>query len=105
MSTYDKLATIWSKDYISSLPEQIKDRGFCFSLNNENREILITGFNPSFREGDSVGNVSYSFDDIMNSEKYDNSTKNKTFKTISSILINTSINPIEGQADDNSLDS
>lgn len=72
MSTYDKLATIWSKDYISSLPEQIKDRGFCFSLNNENREILITGFNPSFREGDSVGNVSYSFDDIMNSEKYDN---------------------------------
>ncbi len=39
------------------------------------------------------------------SEKYDNSTKNKTFKTISSILINTSINPIEGQADDNSLDS
>lgn len=36
---------------------------------------------------------------------YDNSTKNKTFKTISSILINTSINPIEGQAEDNSLDS
>lgn len=48
MDIYKQLSDIWSKDYISTLPSQIKERGFDYSENTGPKDILITGINPSF---------------------------------------------------------
>lgn len=50
MNIKHNLDAIWSQNYIKSLPPQIQ-RGYCFAENIEQKSILITGFNPSFREG------------------------------------------------------
>ena len=50
MDIKQNLDAIWSQNYIKSLPPQIQ-RGYCFAENNEQKPILVTGFNPSFREG------------------------------------------------------
>ena len=45
MSVEKRLSEIWAADYIQTLPSLIKDRGFIFA-DNEQKDILITGFNP-----------------------------------------------------------
>jgi hypothetical protein len=67
----DKLLEIWSKPYISELPNQIKSRGFTFAQNKNEKEILITGINPSFRIGENEGNYSFDFEIIAKETKYD----------------------------------
>ena len=54
MDTGRRLAEIWSSDYMRALPSQIKDRGYVYA-DNVQKDILITGFNPSFREGNCPG--------------------------------------------------
>lgn len=62
MNIKQRLDEIWSQDYITSLPFQVK-RGYCFAENSEKKPFLITGFNPSFRDGqDHLGNTSFKVD-------------------------------------------
>lgn len=65
------LEQIWSKDYLNSLPKSIRERGFNYSVNEESKDILITGINPSFRIGADNGNCSFDFRIIAEDEKYD----------------------------------
>ena len=71
MNTEKRLSEIWNEDYINSLPSLIKDRGYMFA-DNEQKDILITGFNPSFREGEPKGEFHGPITDIWYKEKYDN---------------------------------
>ncbi|MGL5980807.1 MAG: hypothetical protein ACRCZY_08045 [Phocaeicola sp.] len=64
MRIYERLSEIWSQDYINTLPILIRDRGFCYSENKMQKDILITGINPSFNDEES-GNISFSFNDII----------------------------------------
>ena len=61
MEIQKRLLEIWNRDYINELPEIIKQRGFNYSINQEPKDILITGINPSFRKGDNNGNVCFDF--------------------------------------------
>ncbi|NLK91889.1 MAG: hypothetical protein GX273_01960 [Bacteroidales bacterium] len=72
MNIEKRLLEIWGNDYCNALPDNIKERGFCYCLNSEQRDILITGFNPSFREGDNPTSCSFDFVKSLNSVKYDN---------------------------------
>ncbi len=71
MTIENRLKEIWSEDYISSLPAIIKERGYAFA-DNVQRDILIIGFNPSFREEDPTNVVHGPIENIWNNEKYDN---------------------------------
>ena len=64
METNKRLCEIWSKDYIATLPVQIKDRGFDYSENESQKDILITGINPSFNPQERP-NKSFKFSDIL----------------------------------------
>lgn len=64
MEIYKRLCEIWSSDYISTLPATIKERGFDYSENNAQKDILITGINPSFDPQDAP-NKSFNFSDIL----------------------------------------
>ena len=66
-----RLEDIWGKDYMFELPEFIKERGFNYSLNNTQKDILITGINPSFRNGEISGSTFYDFEAIANDNRYD----------------------------------
>lgn len=56
--------------YIDSLPATIKERGYAYTENSP-KDILITGFNPSFRNGEQTGAHKFSFAEIMNDSRYD----------------------------------
>lgn len=71
MNTEKRLLEIWNEDYINSLPSLIKDRGYMFA-DNEQKDILITGFNPSYREGEPAGVFHGPISEIWYKEKYDN---------------------------------
>lgn len=68
----DRLHKIWSQDYINELPESVKERGFFFSENHIAKDILITGFNPSFRAGDDINSHSFDFQCTLKDTKWDN---------------------------------
>ena len=72
MNTKEKISALWSQDYITKLPDFIKERGFVFSENNTQKDILITGINPSFRKGEEFGNFVFDFQLTLKEEKYDN---------------------------------
>lgn len=67
----EQLEQIWSKNYLDSLPEIIRERGFNYSVNVEPKDILITGINPSFRIGAENGNCNFDFKFIAKNEKHD----------------------------------
>jgi hypothetical protein len=67
----NQLEQIWSMEYLNSLPESIRERGFNYSVNDEPKDILITGINPSFRIGADNGNCSFDFRIIAEDEKHD----------------------------------
>lgn len=71
MDINKKLADIWNSDYLNSLPPFIKERGYAYA-DNVKKDILITGFNPSFREGEQVGVIHGPICNIWNNPKYDN---------------------------------
>lgn len=64
MEIYKHLCDIWSKDYILTLPFQIKERGFDYSENTKPKDILITGINPSFNPQETP-NKSFDFQKIL----------------------------------------
>lgn len=64
MNTQEKLIEIWERDYIFSLPALIKERGFDYSKNTVQKDILITGINPSFNPQESINKHS-NFSDIL----------------------------------------
>lgn len=72
MNIEQSLNDIWNKDYIGQLPSFVKKRGFMYSINNSEKDILITGINPSFRETDRLKDNSYDFQAILNDPKKDN---------------------------------
>lgn len=70
-NTLKRLFEIWHSDYMDALPSAIKDRGYQFA-DNVKRDILITGFNPSFRDGDSQGIIHGPAANLWKDEKWDN---------------------------------
>jgi hypothetical protein len=64
MNIKERLLEIWSQDYIDTLPSFIKDRSFDYSENQEQKDILITGINPSFNPEEPI-NKSFNFSDII----------------------------------------
>jgi len=71
MNTQERLQEIWSQDYINKLPALIKDRSYIFAENYQSKDILITGFNASFRDGEDVNCHNFDFQRILN-EPWDN---------------------------------
>ena len=82
METLKRLFEIWHsdymdalpsaiKDYMDALPSAIKDRGYSFA-DNVKQDILITGFNPSFRNGDRQGIIHGPAVNLWKDEKWDN---------------------------------
>ena len=92
MNTANRLAEIWSEDYINTLPAVVKDRGYMFA-DNVQKDILITGFNPSFRDGEPIGVCHGPITIIWYDEKYDN-----YWGPIKKMLCNDNID-LRGQAD------
>ncbi|EKT3958583.1 hypothetical protein JE945_002447 [Flavobacterium psychrophilum] len=93
MEIQKKLLEIWNKNYVNELPEIIKERGFNYSINNEQKDILITGINPSFRKGDENGNVCFDFKIIAKDSKYDT-----YWTSLKKLVINDEINLINKTA-------
>lgn len=93
MEIQKKLLEIWNKNYVNELPEIIKERGFNYSINNEQKDILITGINPSFRKGDENGNVCFDFKIIAKESKYDT-----YWTSLKKLVINDEINLINKTA-------
>ena len=71
MDTQKRLIEIWSKDYICELPSLVKERGYMYSENFAEKDILITGFNASFRDCDCLDCHSFNFQSIMAEPKWD----------------------------------
>lgn len=67
----NRLEEIWNSEYIDFLPSVIKERGFNYSINNEQKDILITGINPSYRNNAQPGNCDFNFRVIANENHYD----------------------------------
>ena len=77
MDISQRLDELWNADYIDDLPlfkgnESIKERGYAFFDNREKKDLLITGFNPSFREGESKGNICLPTTEILRDTHHDN---------------------------------
>lgn len=72
MNILEKLNNLWSKDYIKELPKFVKERGFVFSKNEEQKDILITGINPSFRNDEQLESFGFDFNLTLKEDKYDN---------------------------------
>jgi len=68
MDIQKRLTEIWAQEYINTLPSLVKDRGFDYSENAEQKDILITGFNPSFNP-EETESKHFNFSEIMNAEK------------------------------------
>jgi hypothetical protein len=72
MKIESELKKIWTDNNSDILPEFVNKRGFVFAENESQKDILITGINPSFREGDLEGSLGFDFQKILYEEKYDN---------------------------------
>lgn len=73
MNIEDVLKKIWAQNYIFELPDFIHKRGYCYSKNNSQKDILITGINPSFREGsENFGSFGFDIQDEFKNNKHDN---------------------------------
>ncbi len=73
MNISEHLNNIWSQDYIRNLPQFIAERGYLFSENKVQKDILITGINPSFRENDKqIDFRSFDFQQTVIDKKWDN---------------------------------
>ncbi|MCG6191400.1 hypothetical protein [Maribellus maritimus] len=72
MNIREELDKIWTKDYINSLPKFVAERGFVYSKNDKEKDILITGINPSFRQGADLISYDFDFGKTLNETKWDN---------------------------------
>lgn len=67
----EKLQDIWNKDYLKDLFPILKERGYNYSINTMQKDILITGINPSFRQDAIDGNCNFELEVIMENSNYD----------------------------------
>lgn len=72
MNIIEKLNNVWAQNYINNLPDFVKDRGFVFSENNSKKDILITGFNPSYRGDGEKKADGFNFQMTLREKKWDN---------------------------------
>jgi len=73
MDIEKRLTEIWSSEYIKTLPNFITERGFCYSINEIQKDILITGINPSFRDNsDNKGSFGFDIQTEFQNTKHDN---------------------------------
>lgn len=74
MEIQQRLIEIWNKQNYHDLPEWVMANGSNYAINEEQKDILVTGINPSFRAEEKAGHVCFSFQDVMRqvAEKYDN---------------------------------
>ena len=72
MNIESRLNEIWSDGRFENLPRNIHERGFLFSKNNSQKDILITGITPSFRKDDIIDSRYFDFNVILDSPKWDN---------------------------------
>ncbi len=61
MDYYSKLNSIWEDENINGLPYFVKDRRFVYCENENQKDILITGINPSFSEKAPPQNPNFTF--------------------------------------------
>lgn len=93
MEIQKRLLEIWNRNYINELPKVIKERGFNYSINQEQKDILITGINPSFRKGDQNGNMCFDFKIIAKDTKYDT-----YWTSLKKLVVNEDIDLIDNTA-------
>lgn len=86
MEIYRRLCEIWSQDYIATLPAAIGERGFDYSENEAQKDILITGINPSFDPREAPGR-SFHFGDIL----FDRVRKSRYWQPIKKMLCDADI--------------
>jgi hypothetical protein len=72
MDIETELNKIWIKNNSKNLPQFLIERGFVFAENSIQKDILITGINPSFRNGDLSRSFGFNFQNTLHNEKYDN---------------------------------
>lgn len=72
MNIKEELEKIWTNKYINCIPEYIADRGFVYSINDKEKDILITGINPSFRQDADLKSYGFDFEETLNETKWDN---------------------------------
>lgn len=71
MDTGKLLAEIWGKPYMEVLPDFVKKRGYAYASTTQN-DILIAGFNPSFRAEDRPGAMQYDVKRVLYDTRHDN---------------------------------
>lgn len=72
MNMYDNLNEIWIR-YKNDIPLEIFERRFIYSINEVQKDILITGINPSFRETDDINCNFYNFqNEVIPEIRWDN---------------------------------
>jgi hypothetical protein len=64
-----ELERIWGKDYMNDLPPWVEKRGYCYAVNTKQKDILITGMNPSYCGKD--GSFGFDFQDSVRDGKLD----------------------------------
>lgn len=67
-----RLNEIWKDERFKNLPQIVHERGFLFAQNNSQKDILITGINPSFRESDSKDSRFFDFNLVLSESRWDN---------------------------------
>lgn len=65
INVIESLDKIWSSEYMTDSIEYLKERGYCYSSNESQKDVLICGINPSFRKGAELGNGSFSLSKIL----------------------------------------
>lgn len=72
MNVESELNKIWAKNYSKNFPQFLIERGYVFAQNTSQKDILISGINPSFRKGDVNNRFGFDFQNTLHNEKYDN---------------------------------
>lgn len=67
-----ELKELWDSYQLKDLPPFLLNRGYVFAENASQKDVLITGINPSFREGDKNESFGFDFQRTLHTEKYDN---------------------------------
>lgn len=71
MDIKKRLDEIWGADYLNALSPEAKtvlERGYVFYNNEERKDLLITGINPSFREEESKGQLGFNTTKLLERE-------------------------------------
>ena len=71
MDIKKRLDEIWGADYLNALSPEAKtvlERGYVFYNNEERKNLLITGINPSFREEESKGRLGFNTTKLLERE-------------------------------------